>query len=98
MPSGRDNADVPLFCDRCCSELVPGKGSFYAVKIEAVADPSPPIFDEEDLERDTLKEIDRLIEETKELSEQELLDQVYRRVTIYLCFRCFNLWIENPTG
>lgn len=63
-----------------------------------MADPSPPIFDEEDLERDALKEIDRLIEETRELSEQELLDQVYRRVTIFLCRECFNEWIENPVG
>ena len=98
MPSVRDNPEAPLFCDRCFTELVSGKGNFYVVKIEAVADPSPPIFDEEDLERDALREIDRLIEETRELSEQELLDQVYRRMTIFLCLRCFNEWVENPAG
>ena len=96
MPSDRDKPQAPRFCDRCSTELVPGTGNFYVIKIEAVADPSPPIFDEEDLEIDTMKEIDRLIEETRELSEQELLDQVYRRVTIFLCLRCFNEWIENP--
>ena len=90
--------DAPLFCDRCSGVLVPGKGDFYVVKIEAVADPSPPIFDEEDLRRDALKEIDRLVEDTRDLSQQELLDQVYRRVTIYLCLRCYNRWIENPAG
>ena len=98
MPDDRDKLETPLFCDRCSTELVSGKGNFYVVQIEAVADPSPPIFDEEDLERDTLKEIDRLIEQTGELSEQELLDQVYRRVTIYLCRSCFSAWIENPAG
>ena len=41
MPSERDKSEAPLFCDRCSSELVPGKGNFYVVKIEAVADPSP---------------------------------------------------------
>ena len=34
----------------------------------------------------------------RDLSEQDLLDQVYRRVTVYLCLRCYNVWIENPTG
>ncbi len=91
-------ANAPLFCDRCSTELVSGKGNFCVVKIEALADPSPPVFDEKDLEKDALKEIDRLIEETKELSEEELLDQVYRQVTIYLCRPCFEVWIKNPAG
>ena len=90
--------DALLFCDRCLTELVPGKGNFYVVKIEAVVDPSPAMFDEEDLGKDPLKEIGRLIEEMRGLSRQELLDQVYRRVTIYLCLRCYNKWIENPAG
>ncbi len=46
--------------------------------IEAMADPSPPILDEEDIKKNLLKDIDRLIEETRDLSQQELLDQVYR--------------------
>ena len=64
--------------------------------IEAMADPSPPILDEEDIKKNLLKDIGRLIEETRDLSQQELLDQVYRRVTIYLCSGCYNKWIENP--
>ena len=91
-------ANTPLFCDRCSTELVPGKGNFYVVKIEAVADPSPPLFDEDDLKQDPLKEIQQLLEDTKEQSQQELLDQVYRRVTIYLCRRCYEQWIEDPAG
>ena len=90
--------DTPLFCDRCTEELVPGKGNFYVVKIEAVADPSPPTFDEQDLGKDPRQEIDELIEQSRDLSQQELLDQVYRRVTLYLCIRCYNDWIENPAG
>ena len=92
------NDDPPLFCDRCSKQLVPGKGNFYVVKIEAVADPSPPVFDEEDLQRDVSREISQLIEESRDMSQQELLDQVYRRVTVYLCLTCYNEWIENPVG
>lgn len=90
--------DTPLFCDRCLTELVPGKGNFYVVRIEAVADPSPPILDEECLDKDVRREIDQLIENSRDLSQQELLDQVYRRVTVFLCLQCYNEWIENPVG
>jgi len=88
----------PLFCDRCTTHLVPGKGDFYVVNIEAVADPSPPCIDQEDLDKDHRGEIRHLVEEMRDLSQQELLDQVYRRVTIFLCLSCFNKWIENPAG
>ena len=63
-----------------------------------MADPTPPTFSLEDLVRDSRREIERLIDEMRDLSEQELLDQVYRRVTLYLCSACFRQWIEDPTG
>jgi hypothetical protein len=37
-----------VFCDRCGTELRPGTGNFYVVKIEAVADPAPPTVTEPD--------------------------------------------------
>ena len=89
---------LPLLCNRCLVELTPGKGDFYVIRIEAVADPTPPVISEEDLSRDARGEIDRLIAQMQHLSEQELLDQVYRRVTLSLCGSCYAEWIENPTG
>jgi hypothetical protein len=32
------------------------------------------------------------------VSEQEALDQVYRRLVLYLCGPCYRVWIEDPTG
>lgn len=90
--------EMPLYCDRCQSRLVPGRGDFYVVRIHAVADPSGPRFTEEDLQLDPREEIDRLLAAMDGLSEQEALDQVYRRVTIHLCDRCFADWIEDPAG
>jgi hypothetical protein len=90
--------DSPLFCNRCSTELFPGKGNFYVVEIEAMADPSPPDLDERDLGAAPRREIQRLVDEMSELSQQELMDQVYRRVTIFLCLSCYTKWIENPTG
>jgi len=86
----------PLSCARCGAELTPGRGDFYVVRIEALADPSPPCFSEEDLKRDPRAEIERLIEQMGSLSEQELLDQVYRRLIVYLCGPCYRQWIEDP--
>jgi hypothetical protein len=63
-----------------------------------MADPSPPDLDERDLGAAPRREIQRLVDEMSGLSQQELMDQVYRRVTIFLCLPCYTKWIENPTG
>ncbi|MHB0957424.1 MAG: hypothetical protein ACYC6N_32430 [Pirellulaceae bacterium] len=89
---------IPLFCARCLKPLVAGRGEFYVVLIEGVADPTPPHFSEEDLRRDTRQEIRRLVEALADCSERELLDQVFRRTVLHLCNRCFSSWIENPAG
>jgi hypothetical protein len=88
--------DTPIFCVRCGAELKPGTGNFYLVRIEAFADPSPPEIAEEDLRRDHRAEIKRLIDKMRDLSEQELTDQVHRRVILHLCGPCYWKWIEDP--
>jgi hypothetical protein len=90
--------DSPLFCDRCSRELHPGRGDFYVVRIEALADPTPPEFSWEDLHRDHRREIENLVEQISHLSERELMDQVVRHLTIFLCVSCYTRWIENPAG
>ena len=98
MADDDDQCPSPLFCDRCQRHLEPGQGDFYVVNIEAVADPTPPTFAEEDLPIDFRAEIERLVEQLRGLSAQEAMDQVYRRLTIYLCGSCYRHWIENPAG
>ena len=87
-----------LLCHRCGVELVPGKGNFYVIRIEAFADPTPADITAEDLERDWRVEMQRLIDQMRENSEQELMDQVYRRLFIHLCRPCYDKWIESPAG
>jgi hypothetical protein len=96
--SDNPSGDAPLFCARCAAELHPGSGDFYQVTIEAVADPTPPEFTTEDLAGDIRARIEELLARMKGLSEQEAMDQVYRRLVIYLCGPCYRKWIENPTG
>lgn len=97
--SAVDSSDsAPLLCDRCLAELHPGRGDWYLVRIEAFADPSPPVITDEDLARDHAAEIDELLRRMSEMSERELLDQVHRRLSLSLCGPCYRAWIENPTG
>jgi hypothetical protein len=90
--------DLGLFCHRCGAELSPGEGNFYVVRIEAFADPTPPNLTDADVDADLSAAIERTIQELRQLSEQEMMDQVYRRLTIHLCVRCYGQWIENPAG
>ena len=87
-----------LHCKRCSTEVHPGRGDYYLVRIDAVADPQPPIITQEDLDQDVGAEIERLIRLMKSMSEQQLERQVFRQKAIYLCVPCFNQWIENPVN
>ena len=86
----------PLHCKRCSKEVHPGRGDYYLVSINAVADPQPTIVTQEDLDQDFGAEIERLIRLMKSMSEQQLERQVFRQIALYLCVSCFNGWIENP--
>ena len=90
----------PLFCDRCLKQLVPGRGDFFEVRIEAVADPTPPDFDEELAKdpRQLQQQYQELLDQLQELSPLEAQDQVYRRVWLTLCNHCYKTWIEDPAG
>lgn len=88
----------PIFCQRCLTQLTPGQGDFYVVKIEALADPTPPGFGDDDLQGDPRQEIEKLLAAMEHMSEREAMDQVHRRLTIYLCGPCYRQWIEDPTG
>ncbi len=88
----------PVFCHRCGASLTPGDGRLYLVRIEAFADPYPPEITDEDLRRDTRREMAEAIADMEGASERELHDEVHRRLTLTLCPGCYRRWIENPTG
>ena len=85
-----------LVCHRCGALLTPGEGSFYVVRIDAIADPSPPTIDSNESLADLAADWERLLDNMRDMSEQELMDQVHRRVTIHLCASCYRKWIDDP--
>jgi len=92
-----DAEQCPVICARCATELTPGVSDFYKVDIQSVADPSPPILPDWDLTR-VRREMARTLDELRDVSAQEAMDQVCRRLTIHLCFRCYRTWIEDPAA
>ena len=87
-----------VVCHRCGALHKPRQPLFYVVRIEAFCAPELPPLTAEDLRADFEAELARILEEVKGLSEQEMMDQVYRKLTLYLCPTCYHRWIENPTG
>ena len=90
--------ETPVLCHRCGRQHAAEDDVFYVVKIEAFADPTPPTISSEQPREDLRGEIRHLIEQASELSELELMDQVYRRLTLQLCGNCYRDWIEDPVG
>ncbi len=90
--------DAPLLCVRCLATLTPGAGNFWVIRIDAVADPTPPEFTPKDLQRDVRGEFARLVRQMHDCSAREAMDQVHRQMVIHLCNRCYTDWIENPAG
>ena len=87
--------DWSLVCQRCGAALRTGEGSFYVVRVEAFADPSPPIEVSVPLDAQS---VDELLRDVANSSPQELMDQVYRRLEFKLCASCYSGWIERPAG
>ncbi len=88
----------PVLCHRCGSVLTPGRGDFYVVRIEAVADPTPPDLSDAPPGEDLARQMHELIRQMEGMTERDMLDQVHRRLTVHLCRSCFTRWIDNPTG
>lgn len=97
MTRHADTSAQELLCHRCGCALTPGEGNFYVVRIDAVCDPSPPTFDSNESITDIAADWERLLDQMRGLSERELMDQVYRRLTLHLCGPCYAAWIDDPT-
>lgn len=93
-----DSILCPISCHRCGAELRLGSGTAYLIRVEAMADPTPPSLDPRELGGDLNRAFREVLEELEHVSAQEAMDQVYRRLSFYLCATCYRRWIENPTG
>jgi hypothetical protein len=84
-------------CEICGGELEPG--GYYVVRIEVFADPKLPAVSGKELQAtDFDAEMDRLLEQMKGMSADELQDQVHRRFEYKICPACQPGVLANPLG
>ncbi len=93
-----DSYLCPVSCHRCGAALRLGNGTAYLIRIEAMADPTPPTLDPSECDGDFNRAFREVLSQLEGMSAQEAMDQVYRRFSFYLCPSCYRRWIENPTG
>jgi hypothetical protein len=84
-------------CD-LCDRAVP-KHASYLVRMDVIADPSMPALSTEELEEADFGEtLDKLLEEMKGLTADDLQDGVHRRFEYRLCPACHRRFLANPLG
>ena len=74
-------------CDNC-GRLVARKEVLYEIKIDIYAKGGPVEIDPEDLEKDHLAEMERLLADMEEMDTEELTDQVFESYRFNLCNEC----------
>jgi len=71
----------------------------YIVRIDVFADPSMPAMTSEQIaEMDFDAELEHLLDEMKDLSADDLLDQVHRNFEYRICRPCQIRFLANPLG
>lgn len=84
-------------CD-LCDRVVP-KHTSYVVRMDVFADPTiPPLSTEELEESDFDETLDKLMDEMKGMSADDLQDEVHRRFEYHLCRACHRRFLANPMG
>jgi hypothetical protein len=87
----------PLTCTLCNRPIEPG--AHYVVRVDVFADPAiPPTTGEQIAAMDLESEIDALLEQMKDMSADELQDDVHRRFEYRVCGACHKRVLANPLG
>jgi len=84
-------------CDLCARELA--ATGHYVVRVDVFADPAmPPVTREQINAIDFDAAIDDLLDEMKDMTADELQDQVHRRFEYKICPRCQRQFLRDPLG
>jgi hypothetical protein len=88
---------APGVCDLCGRKLE--AHNYYVVRIDVFADPAMPPASSAELEAvDFDAVIDGLLEKMKDMTADELQDQVHRRFEVRICPACQPEFLANPLG
>jgi hypothetical protein len=86
-----------VICDLCDRALP--KHASYVVRMDVFADPAMPPLDTDKLEEtDFGATLDKLLDEMKGMTADDLQDSVHRRFEYRLCAACHRRFLANPLG
>ena len=86
---------ITHFCDRCGRPIEKGQLRYIA-KIEVLAAADPLEITLEDLLSDTRREMDALLAQCEQFSEEELMRDVYVKFQFDLCRACQKSYVTDP--
>ena len=86
---------ITHICDRCGRRIQKGQLRYIA-KIEVLAAADPLEITLEDLLRDTRREMDALLAQCEQSSEEELMRDVYVKFEFDLCRACQKSYVTDP--
>ena len=90
-------AHTRVICDRC-GRAIP-REAHYRVRIDVVADPSPPTMTQDDVEEaDFDRTLAQLLDEMKGATAEELEGAVARTFEFRICRPCQLRFTRNPLG
>ncbi len=84
-------------CDRC-GKLIERTQLRYIAKIEVYAAADVLEITPEDLLRDQSEEMERLLEQCEQMSEDELMQDVHVEMQFDLCRACQKAFLAEPLG
>lgn len=82
-------------CDRC-GQLIEERALRYIARIQVYAAYDPLQIDFADMTRDHTEEIKAVLKSCEELSEEELMRDVYVEFQFDLCRACQRSYIQDP--
>ena len=86
---------ITHICDRCGRPIEKG-GLRYIARIEVAAAADPLEITLNDLLRDTRREMDTLLRQCEQLTEEELMRDVYVKFEFDLCRACQQAYVTDP--
>lgn len=85
-----------IVCDACGATLLIDADVRYVLEIEGYAAWDPLEVTSEDLRSDHGAEIERLVEELRDVDPEEAQDEVHRRFRYDLCPACWRRLLRDP--
>jgi hypothetical protein len=86
---------ITHLCDRC-GRPMDSKDTRYVARIQVLAAADPLEISAEELEQDRSDEIDRLLKQCAEMTEKELMEDVFVEFKFDLCRKCQKAYIADP--